>query len=66
MNKGAVVAEVLKALVETSRKKKARDILMPKAAPTADDSSEEMPEDELAVLMAIEPENESEDDEEEA
>jgi hypothetical protein len=54
--------------METSRKKKARDILMPKAAPMADDSSDEMPEDELAVLMAIEPEpeNESEDDEEEA
>ncbi len=66
MNKGVVVAEVLKALMETSRKKKARDVLMPKAAPMADDSGGEMPEDELAVLMAIEPEDESEDDEEEA
>jgi hypothetical protein len=62
VNKGAVVAEVLKALMETSRKKRARDVLMPKAAPMADDSGEEMPEDELAVLMAVEPE----DDEEEA
>jgi hypothetical protein len=66
VNKGVVVAEVLKALMETSRKKKARDVLMPKAAPMADDSGGEMPEDELAVLMAIEPEDESEDDEEEA
>jgi len=65
VNKGVVVAEVLKALMETSRKKKARDVLMPKAAPMADDSGGEMPEDELAVLMAIEPEDESEDDEEE-
>ena len=63
MSKAAIVSEVLGALLETSRKKKARDVLRPKPVAEESQSGEtELSEDELAMLMSGEPE---EDDEEE-
>lgn len=60
--KAAVVSEVLSALMDASRKKRAKGVLMPK--PSAEEESPEVSDDEMAMLVAVEPEDEEDDEEE--